>query len=573
MAARPTKYIFVTGGVVSSLGKGLTSASLGALLESRGLRVTICKLDPYLNVDPGTMSPFQHGEVFVTEDGAETDLDLGHYERFTSAKTTRLNNFTAGQVYDTVIRNERRGDYLGGTVQVIPHVTDEIKRRIVLAGQDYDICIGEVGGTVGDIESLPFLEAVRQFRNDIGRDNVLYVHLTLVPFIEAAGELKTKPTQHSVKMLTSLGIQPDVIILRTSADLEDKVKEKIALFCNVNQDSVITAKDVANIYELPLVLNREGLDSRICEKLNIWTGAPNLEPWNKFNKVLAAPKEGTVTIAMVGKYVDLKESYKSLNEALTHGGVANDCAVKIVYVDAEVIEGGTIPQELKDADAVLVPGGFGRRGSEGKIKAVQYARENKVPYLGICLGLQMAVVEFARNCAGLAQAASSEFVADSPHPVIDLMEAQRDVADKGATMRLGAYPCVLKEDSLAAKIYGAPTISERHRHRWEVNNAYRETLEKHGMALSGLSPDGRLVEIVEVLDHPWFVGVQFHPEFMSRPLTPHPLFKSFIGATLAYRKRRAGLAVEGIKASSTGTEPKSGKASQSAAAPETLSQV
>ncbi|MCC6220395.1 MAG: CTP synthase [Deltaproteobacteria bacterium] len=536
MSSRPTKYIFVSGGVVSSLGKGLTSASLGALLEGRGLRVTIIKLDPYLNVDPGTMSPFQHGEVFVTDDGAETDLDLGHYERFLSTKMTRLNNFTAGQVYDEVIRKERRGDYLGGTVQVIPHVTDEIKRRILLAGEGFDICIGEIGGTVGDIESLPFLEAVRQFRADVGKEHVLYVHLTLVPFIKAAEELKTKPTQHSVKSLTSLGIQPDIIVLRTECNIDSKLKEKISLFCNVDANCVITAQDVSNIYDLPLILHKEGFDSRVCEKLNIWTGSPQLEPWRRVASIIKKPKNSSVVVAMVGKYVELKESYKSLIEALTHGGIANDCGVAIEYVDAEDIEQNGISEKLRNADAVLVPGGFGKRGSEGKIAAVNYARTQGVPYLGICLGLQMAVVEFARNKAGRKEAASSEFVEDPVDPVIDLMQGQRGLAQKGATMRLGAYPCVFKKDTLASRIYGdRDEVFERHRHRWEVNNAYRELLESNGLVISGVSPDNSLVEIVEVPDHPWFVGVQFHPEFLSRPLAPHALFVSFIQAALRHR--------------------------------------
>ncbi len=552
MVSRPTKYIFVTGGVVSSLGKGLTSSSLGALLESRGLRVTICKLDPYLNVDPGTMSPFQHGEVFVTDDGAETDLDLGHYERFISTTMTRANNFTAGQVYDAVIRNERRGDYLGGTVQVIPHVTDEIKRRILLAGEGYDICIVEVGGTVGDIEGLPFLEAIRQCRADVGREHVVYIHLTLVPFISVVGEVKTKPTQHSVKELTSLGIQPDIIIIRTERALDTKTKEKISLFCNVAVDSVITAQDVTNIYDLPLILHEEGLDSRVCEKLNIWTGSPNLEPWQKVASVYKAPKNGTVSIAMVGKYVDLRESYKSLNEALAHGGIANDCGVTITYIDAEEIENSGIPESLQQADAVLVPGGFGKRGSEGKIKAVEYARKEKVPYLGICLGLQMAFVEFARNKLHLKDAASAEFIPETPHPVIHLMEHQRKVSDMGGTMRLGAYPCVVKEESLASKIYKSLQISERHRHRWEVNNSYREQCEKEGLIMSGLSPDGELVEIIEAKDHPWFVGVQFHPEFTSRPLRPHPLFVSFIRASLDHRARKGKPRVETERKGSDG---------------------
>ncbi len=538
MKARSTKYIFVTGGVVSSLGKGLTSASLGALLESRGLRVTICKLDPYLNVDPGTMSPFQHGEVFVTEDGAETDLDLGHYERFISTKMTRQNNFTAGQVYESVIRRERRGDYLGGTVQVIPHVTDEIKQRILKAGQGYDVCIGEIGGTVGDIESLPFIEAVRQFRFDVGRENVSYMHIALVPYIASAGELKTKPTQHSVRELTSLGIQPDLIVLRSERAIDKKAKEKISLFCNVTEDCVITAPDVDSIYDLPLVLHEEGLDSRVCEKLNIWAGAPHLEPWRKVAEVLHTPPKGIVSVAMVGKYVDLTESYKSLNEALAHGGIANDCVVKIIYIDAEEIEKRGIPDALREADAVLVPGGFGQRGAEGKIQAINYARESKVPYLGICLGLQMAVVEFSRNMLDLKDANSSEFDPNCPNPVVHLMEEQKGVKDLGATMRLGAYPCHLKSGTLSERIYGVSVVSERHRHRWEVNNLYRDKLEQHGLVMSGLSPDGKLVEMVEVSDHPWFVGVQCHPEFMSRPLAPHPLFKSFIEAAL---KSRDGL--------------------------------
>jgi CTP synthase len=486
-------------------------------------------------VDPGTMSPFQHGEVFVTDDGAETDLDLGHYERFLSCTMSRKNNFTAGQVYDHVIRKERRGDYLGGTVQVIPHVTDEIKRRLLEAGQDSDICIGEVGGTVGDIEGLPFLEAIRQFRADVGRENVLYIHLTLMPYISAAGELKTKPTQHSVKELTSLGIQPDIIILRSDRPVDKKAREKISLFCNVDLESVITARDVSSIYDLPLVLHKQGLDARICEKLNIWAGAPNLAPWQKVVDVVRSPAKGLVRVAMVGKYVDLTESYKSLNEALIHGGVANDCAVAIDYIDSEAIEQSGIPDALKNADGILVPGGFGKRGGEGKIEAVRYAREHGIPFLGICLGLQMAVVEFARHVVGLKDAASGEFDPDTPHQVIALLETQKQVADLGGTMRLGAYPCKLKIGSLAHAVYGSENISERHRHRWEVNNTYRKQLEEKGMVLSGTSPDEVLVEIVEIPDHPWFVGVQFHPEFQSRPLGPSPLFTSYIQAVLCRR--------------------------------------
>jgi CTP synthase len=537
MKGRTTKYIFVTGGVVSSLGKGLTCASLGALLESRGLRVTICKLDPYLNVDPGTMSPFQHGEVFVTKDGAETDLDLGHYERFLSGTMSKRNNFTTGQVYDAVIRNERRGEYLGGTVQVIPHVTDEIKRRIVEVGSGYDICIGEIGGTVGDIESLPFLEAIRQFRFDVGRDNVTYVHLTLMPYLKTAQELKTKPTQHSVKELTNVGIQPDIIILRSEIEVDRKAKEKIALFCNVEYDSVITAPDVSSIYELPLVLHNEKLDARICEKLNIWTGSANLTPWENITKVIKSPANGIVRIAMVGKYVDLTESYKSLNEALIHGGFQNNCKVEIVYVDSEEIEKGEIPEILKEAHAILVPGGFGKRGSEGKIRAIEFARTTQKPFLGICLGLQMAVVEYARNVIGIADAASTEFIPDSASPVIDLMAHQKNVNDLGGTMRLGSYPCVLGEGSKARKIYGAREISERHRHRWEVNNSFRDALRDGGLAISGTSPDEHLVEVIELSDHPWFIGVQFHPEFQSKPLKPHPLFVDYIKAAIGWREK------------------------------------
>ena len=431
MSARPTKYIFVTGGVVSSLGKGLTCASIGALLESRGLRVTVCKCDPYLNIDPGTMSPFQHGEVFVTDDGAETDLDLGHYERFLSTKMYRRNSITAGQVYDEVLRKERRGDYLGGTVQVIPHITNEIKRRIKEVAEGYDICIAEVGGTVGDIEGLPFLEALRQFRSDIGREHVIYIHLTLVPFIKAAGELKTKPTQHSVKELTSLGIQPDVIVLRTEHPLDEKTKEKIALFCNVDRQCVVTAQDVETIYDLPLVLNDERLDSVICEKLNIWTGAPQLDNWRRTVRTLKSPSRGEVNIGIVGKYVDLTESYKSLNEALVHGGVANDCGIKFSYVDAEVLEEKGSLDELKGLDAILVPGGFGKRGSEGKIAAIRHARENNIPFFGICLGLQMAFVEFCRNVLLIPDAVSEEFQPDSENCVIHIMEHQKGVTQMG----------------------------------------------------------------------------------------------------------------------------------------------
>ncbi|OGQ73203.1 MAG: CTP synthase [Deltaproteobacteria bacterium RIFCSPLOWO2_12_55_13] len=529
-----TKFIFVTGGVVSSLGKGLASASIGALLESRGLKVTLLKMDPYINVDPGTMSPYQHGEVFVTDDGAETDLDLGHYERYVSTPMGRKNNCTTGQIYETVIANERRGDYLGGTVQVIPHITDEIKRRIRAAAEGYDILICEVGGTVGDIEGLPFLEAVREFGWECGKDNVLYVHLTLVPYIAAGGELKTKPTQHSVKELTGVGIQPDILLCRTDRLLDKKLKSKIAHFCNVEENAVITAKDVEWIYEVPLIFHQEGLDEKIVEKLHIWTGAPNLRKWQRTAQILKNPKE-SVRIAVVGKYMSLKESYKSLMEALVHGGIANDARVELDCIEAEKIEEVGVKGLLDQADGILVPGGFGDRGSEGKITTARYARENRIPYFGICLGMQMAVAEFARNVCGSADANSSEFDDKTPHPVIHLMETQKGIDKKGATMRLGAYPCILQEESLALKLYGKKKISERHRHRYEFNNNYRELLSRHGMVLSGLSPDGNLVEIIELKDHPWFLGCQFHPEFKSRPMDCHPLFKGFIKAALQYR--------------------------------------
>jgi CTP synthase len=535
MANVKTKFIFVTGGVVSSLGKGLASASIGALMESRGLKVTLLKMDPYINVDPGTMSPFQHGEVYVTDDGAEADLDLGHYERYVSTAMARKNNCTTGQIYETVIAKERRGDYLGGTVQVIPHITDEIKRRIVAAAEGYDIAIGEVGGTVGDIEGLPFLEAIRQFAWDWGRENVLYVHLTLVPYITGGGELKTKPTQHSVKELTGLGIQPDILLCRTDRILDRKIKAKIAHFCNVKEESVITAKDVEWIYEVPLVFHEEGLDAQIVEKLHMWTGAPNLQKWEKILQTLNNPKS-SVKIAVVGKYMSLKESYKSLFEALTHGGIANEAKVEIECIEAEKIEEIGVQELLAQVDGILVPGGFGDRGSEGKIEAIHYAREYQIPFFGICLGMQMAVVEFARNVCGLAEANSSEFDPNTPDPVIHLMEAQKAVDAKGGTMRLGAYPCALQDDSLALKLYGRKKLSERHRHRYEFNNAYAERFRQNGMALSGMSPDGSLVEIIELRNHPWFLGCQFHPEFKSRPMDCHPLFKGFVRAALQHRQ-------------------------------------
>ncbi|MEE4607967.1 MAG: CTP synthase [Desulfobacteraceae bacterium] len=548
MATR-AKYIFVTGGVLSSLGKGLASASIGALLESRGLTVTLQKLDPYINVDPGTMNPFQHGEVFVTDDGAETDLDLGHYERFTQAKLGKNNNFTTGKIYHSVITKERRGDYLGGTVQVIPHITDEIKNSIRLVSADVDVVIVEIGGTVGDIESLPFLEAIRQFRADEGKENVLYVHLTLVPYIVTSGEVKTKPTQHSVKELRSIGIQPDILLCRSDRLLDKDIKAKIALFCNVGVDAVITAKDVACIYECPLCFHREGLDDRIVELLHIWTRAPRLEVWEKVVEAFHSPSE-EAAIAIVGKYVDLTESYKSLNEALRHGGFANGCRVNLTFIDSETIDEGNAAEKLGAADGILVPGGFGPRGVAGKIWAARLARERKLPYFGICLGMQIAVIEFARNVAGLAGAHSSEFDPQSPDPVIYLMREwfdartgrieHRDVnSDKGGTMRLGAYPCRLAAGSLAFKAYKTEEISERHRHRYEFNNAYREHLGQHGLLISGSSPDGSLVEIVELADHPWFLGCQFHPEFKSRPTAPHPLFAAFIGAAMKYRREKA----------------------------------
>jgi CTP synthase len=538
-----TKFIFVSGGVVSSLGKGLAAASLGALLEARGLNVTLLKMDPYINIDPGTMSPLQHGEVFVTDDGAETDLDLGHYERFVHTTMGRRNNCTTGQIYDTVIQKERRGDYLGATVQVIPHITDEIKRRIQLAAEGSDICIVEVGGTVGDIESLPFLEAVRQFRWDLGRENVLYVHLTLVPFIPAAGELKTKPTQHSVKELTGLGIQPDILLCRCDRPLEQRFRAKIAHFCNVEENCVIAAVDVKTIYEVPIKFHEEGFDQRVVEKLNIWTGQPNLTKWRRLIKTAQNPKV-TVNIAVVGKYVNLVDSYKSLHEAIAHGAIANEAKVEIDYVDAEELEKGDVGKLLANAHAIIIPGGFGERGIEGKINAVRYARERGVPILGICLGLQVMVIEHARNVLGIKRANSREFDEKTPDAVIDMMEYQKDVANKGGTMRLGSYPCTIKSGSLAASLYRRNPIGERHRHRYEVNNSYRAALEKAGFKATGTSPDDSLVEIMELPSHPWFLGCQFHPELRSRPLDCHPLFRGLIRAAV---QRRAAQAPERSK--------------------------
>ncbi|RLB83109.1 MAG: CTP synthetase [Deltaproteobacteria bacterium] len=545
----PTKFIFITGGVLSSLGKGLASAAIGALLESRGLTITLQKLDPYINVDPGTMNPFQHGEVFVTDDGAETDLDLGHYERFTHAKLGRNNNFTTGKIYHSVITKERRGDYLGGTVQVIPHITDEIKQSIMSVAQDVDVVIVEVGGTIGDIESLPFQEAIRQFKSEVGKENVLYVHLTLVPYIATAGEVKTKPTQHSVKELRSIGIQPDILLCRTDRFLSKEIKSKIALFCNVDVDQVITAKDVETIYEVPLVFHKERLDDKIIELLNIWTRAPKLGDWERLVAKIKNPRH-SVTIAVVGKYIHLRESYKSLNEALCHGGIANDCKVSLDFVDSETIDESSCGQRLLAADGILVPGGFGSRGIEGKIGAIRFAREKKIPFFGICLGMQMAVVEYARNVAGMEGAHSTEFDEATPFPVIYLMtewfdyksqtvQTRDTTSDKGGTMRLGAYPCTLIEDSVAYRAYGRKEISERHRHRYEFNNAFKERLQQSGLIMSGTSPDGQLIEIVEIADHPWFLGCQFHPEFKSRPMDPQPLFVSFIRAALDHKKQKA----------------------------------
>jgi len=546
-----SKFIFITGGVVSSLGKGLASASIAALLESRGLSVDMLKLDPYINVDPGTMNPLQHGEVYVTDDGAETDLDLGHYERYTHTLMGKRNNYTTGQVYDTVISKERRGDYLGGTVQVIPHITDEIKRKILDLGDHVDIVLVEIGGTVGDIEGLPFLEAIRQFRSDVGSENTLYIHLTLVPFIPTSGELKTKPTQHSVKELREIGIQPDIILCRTDRLLSNEIKSKIALFCNVKRDAVITARDVESIYEVPLAFHDEGLDDRIVDRLNIWTGKPNLRSWQRIVKRVRSPKRST-TIAIVGKYTHLKDSYKSLHEALIHGGIANDCKADLVYVDSEDVEKQGAEALLKGMGGILVPGGFGDRGIEGKIKAARFAREKKIPYLGICLGMQIAVIEFAKDVVGLGRAHSTEFDHDTPDPVISLLtewvdqdnEIQRRSTDSdlGGTMRLGAYPCRLAPGTLAAQAYNKKLIYERHRHRYEFNNAYMDRLAAAGMVFSGIFPNGQLVEIIEMdpKQHPWFLGCQFHPEFKSRPMDPHPLFRDFVKATLGKPVRKKG---------------------------------
>ncbi|MCL6473220.1 MAG: CTP synthase [Firmicutes bacterium] len=529
------KHVFVTGGVVSSLGKGITAASLGRLLKSRGFKVTIQKLDPYLNVDPGTMSPFQHGEVFVTDDGTETDLDLGHYERFTDEELGRDSNVTAGQIYWSIVTKERRGEFLGGTVQVIPHVTNEIKQRILNLATDDDkhIVITEVGGTVGDIESLPFLEAIRQFKKDVGKENVLYIHVTLVPYIESSSELKTKPTQHSVKELRSIGIQPDIIVARSDRPIDDAIKRKIGLFCDIEASNVISAIDAEHLYVIPLRLHEEGLDDIVVDCLQLKNGEADLSEWKDLVDRIKRV-EHSVKIGLVGKYVQLPDAYLSVVEALKHGGYYNNTDVEIVWVDAETTSFDEVERQLLEVDGVLVPGGFGIRGIEGKIKAVRVARENKIPFFGICLGLQCAVVEYARNVVGLEGANSSEFDPETPHPVIDLLPEQKAIEDMGGTMRLGAYPCNIAAGTFASAAYGVRQIHERHRHRYEVNNDYLESLKNAGLVLSGLSPDGRLVEIIEIKDHPWFVGTQFHPEFKSRPTRPHPLFRDFIKAALKY---------------------------------------
>jgi CTP synthase len=532
-----TKYIFVTGGVVSSLGKGIVAASLGRLLKERGLRVTLQKFDPYINVDPGTMSPFQHGEVYVTDDGAETDLDLGHYERYINESLSQANNVTTGRIYSDVIAAERRGDYLGGTVQVVPHITDEIKGRISLLAPEHDIVITEVGGTVGDIEGLPFLEALRQFRQDVGRENTLFIHLTLVPYIAAAGELKTKPTQHSVRELMQIGIQPDIVVCRTEYPLSEDICKKIALFTNVSLDAVIQCQDVSTIYEVPLVLSEQHLDAVVVEKFGLEVPEPDLSEWMELVKRIKEPSSGTVRIAVVGKYTELVDAYKSIQESLICGGIANDVRVDISWLRAEEFEEGRSLEYLAGYDGLLIPGGFGERGVEGMILAIEWARTHRLPFFGICLGLQCAVIEYSRNVCGLEAANSFEFDVESTEPVVGLMDSQLNVTNKGGTMRLGAYPTVLRPDSRVHEIYGGEHISERHRHRYEVNNAYRERLEEKGLIMSGTSPDNNLVEMVEFPLHPWFVGCQFHPEFKSRPNRPHPLFASFISAARSHAQR------------------------------------
>jgi CTP synthase len=533
------KYIFVTGGVVSSLGKGLTAASLGTLLERRGLRVVLQKFDPYLNVDPGTMNPFQHGEVYVLEDGAETDLDLGHYERFTSCRLTRGNNLTTGQIYETVLRKERRGDYLGKTVQVIPHVTDEIKSRILHTSQsnECDVLITEIGGTTGDIEGLPFLEALRQFSLEVGHENVLFIHVTLLPYLKAAGELKSKPTQQSVAKLREIGIQPHILVCRTEQAIDMDMRKKLSLFCNVPVEAVIEEQDVAySIYEVPLMLQKEKLDELACKYLRLDLKPADMKDWETMVSHIIAPKH-EINIAVVGKYIELHDAYKSVYEALTHAGAAEDCGLNVIKIDAEDIEAEGTGKFLEGVHGILVPGGFGKRGIEGKIQAAKFAREKKIPYFGLCLGMQVAVIEFARNVCNLAGAHSTEFDTATKHPVISMLSEQEHVTQKGATMRLGSYPCTLVEDTKAKKAYGKPLIRERHRHRYEFNNIYRDPLMKAGLVISGVCEDRDLVEISEIKDHPWFVGCQFHPEFQSKPNAPHPLFHHFVKASLSYAKQ------------------------------------
>ena len=543
-----TKYIFVTGGVVSALGKGIVAASIGRLLKERGFKVTLQKFDPYINVDPGTMSPFQHGEVFVTDDGAETDLDLGHYERFIDESLSQANNITTGRIYQSVISKERKGDYLGSTVQVIPHVTDEIKGAIQRLAPENDVVITEIGGTVGDIESLPFLEAIRQFRVALGREHVIFVHLTLVPYIAAAGELKTKPTQHSVRELMQIGIQPDFLLCRTEHELSDEIRQKIALFTNVQLEGVIECLDVATIYEVPLSLKAQGLDDVILERLQLDAPQPDLSGWTKMVRRFKKPESGEARIAVVGKYTNLVDSYKSIQEALIHGGISNDVKVSVEWLSSEDFDGGNHVNLLKDFQGLLIPGGFGPRGIEGMLEAVRWSRENQIPFFGICLGLQCAVIEFARNVCNLEGSHSTEFLEDASDPVICLLDSQRQVTKKGGTMRLGAYPCILGEGTAARDIYGTPEVSERHRHRFEVNNNYRDLLTDHGLTISGTSPDGALVEMVEITNHRWFVAGQFHPELKSRPTRPHPLFASFVGAVASYKQGSAVPASNGKEA-------------------------
>lgn len=536
-----TKYVFVTGGVVSSLGKGIVAASLGRLLVERGLSVTIQKFDPYINVDPGTMSPFQHGEVYVTDDGAETDLDLGHYERFIDRSLSQMNNVTTGRVYLNVITKERRGEYLGTTVQVIPHITDEIKRAIRRLGAEHDVVITEIGGTVGDIESLPFLEAIRQFRQQVGRDNTLFIHLTLLPYISATGELKTKPTQHSVRELMEIGIQPDILICRSDRAVSEEIKHKIALFCNVDFGCVIESRTMPTIYQVPLMLHDQGLDREVCRRLLLETKEPDLRQWSAMVKRVLEPAE-RVKIAIVGKYTQLTDSYTSIREALVHGGIAHDVGVDLEWIASARFEEADAGEVLKGYHALLIPGGFGERGVEGMIEAVRWARECGLPFFGICLGLQTAIIEFARNVCGLEETNSSEFETHCANPVISLMSEQREVLDAeamGGTMRLGAYPCRLRAGSRAARIYGTDEVNERHRHRYEINNKYRDQFEEYGLRCTGISPDGALVELIELPKHPWFIGCQFHPELRSRPARPHPLFASFVGAALQRKRHEA----------------------------------